>query len=93
MNKFIYNQITDILEENNIHISDFLNYAIQKEENTIIKELEEYLQLRNGYHKARPQDKEEKAFLEGVISALHIITRYAYTFDKQQNKIIKIEEI
>ena len=27
MNKYIYDKITDILEENNIHICDFIDYA------------------------------------------------------------------
>lgn len=27
MNKYIYDKITDILEENSIHISDFIDYA------------------------------------------------------------------
>ena len=30
MNKFIYNRITDILEENSIHIKEFIEYAKQQ---------------------------------------------------------------
>lgn len=31
MNEFLYNRITDILEENNIHINEFIQYAQQKQ--------------------------------------------------------------
>ena len=95
MNNFIYNQITNILEENNIHISDFLNYAIQKEKgiqlSKTFNELERCLIANNTYAKAQPKDKEQEAYFQGLKTALEIITGYNYTFNRQNNKIAKIE--
>lgn len=51
-----------------------------------IEQLEQFIQLQNGYTQ---QDKEQKAYIQGAISALEVITNYQYTFDKDKNKAIK----
>ena len=41
MNKIIYDKIIDILEENNIYITEFLVYALEEIDNEITKRLNE----------------------------------------------------
>lgn len=45
MNDFIYNQITDILEENNIHLKDFIKYTAGRTGEKVIDDIENALNI------------------------------------------------
>jgi hypothetical protein len=59
-------------------------------ETKLFEELERILTIQNEYSQKTPHNKEQKAYLQGLISALEIITNYNYTFNKESNKINKI---
>lgn len=56
----------------------------------LFEELERSLTVQNGHAQRQPQNKQQKAYLEGIITALEILTNYTYTFNRQTNKINKI---
>jgi hypothetical protein len=56
----------------------------------LFEELERCLTAQNEHAQKQPQNKQQKAYLEGIIASLEILTGYTYSFNKQTNKINKI---
>jgi hypothetical protein len=62
-----------------------------KQIKTNFEELERILTIQNEYAQKQPKNKEQEACIIGMITALHSITDYKYTFNRQENKITKIK--
>ena len=58
-------------------------------DSNILKEFEHVLIIQNE-HAQRVKNKEQNAYLNGIITGLNIATDFKYTFDKQKNKIEKL---
>ena len=56
----------------------------------LFEELERVLIAQNEHAQRLPQDKQQKAYFQGIKTGLEVLTGYQYSFSTILNKIVKI---